>query len=371
MPASAFPVVTDFLSRRQKWRLTLSLSLLYLPILLYLDDWYHSWASLWRNLPLLFVALGVGMGLLFGWLYAAEWLQSRLLRWFGEDFLLELKLPALLLTLGFSLVLAVAFLVALGSILGLLNHVLPLFPELPPGTLPGPDFLALFHRANKSFFLQLMLATFYLLATSRALLRARDFHRRTEQLETENLQAQLAALKNQVNPHFLFNSLSILTSLVHLDADLSEQFVEQLAQAYRYVLEQKDHDLVPLATELKFIEAYAFLLKIRFEEQFELAVEVPAASRARHLPPLTLQLLVENAVKHNQMSSEQPLRVHIACEDGELVVRNTLRRRPAPALASTGLGLLNIQKRYRLVTPLPVRLVEEAGEFVVRLPLLP
>jgi two-component system LytT family sensor kinase len=230
----------------------------------------------------------------------------------------------------------------------------------------------LFHRANNGFFLMLMLSTFYLLATSQALLRVRAFHQRTQQLETENLQAQLSALKNQVNPHFLFNSLSILSSLVHLDADLSEQFIDRLAQAYRYTLEQKDHDLVPLATELDFIKAYTFLLKIRFEEKFDVLLDVAeAAQRHYRIAPLTLQLLVENAVKHNQMSAEHPLCVHIGLEADELVVRNSLQRRPAPVANSTSVGLQNILNRYRLLTARPVQVAEAAGEFVVRVPLLP
>ena len=365
-------VTTPHLTGRQKWRLVLSLSLLYFPILCYLNGWYRDWAAIWHNLLLVVVGLGVALPLLFGWLSAAEWLQKRLFKWFGDDFLLELKLPALLLTLLFSLGLAFAFLVSLGHILGLLNRVVTIFPELAAGALPSGELLALFHRANTSFFLQLMLSTFYLLAISQALLRVRVVHQRAEQLETENLQAQLAALKNQVNPHFLFNSLSILSSLVHLDAELSEQFIDRLAQAYRYTLEQKDHDLVPLATELDFIRAYTFLLKIRFEDQFDVVLTVPESAGLNYrIAPLTLQLLVENAVKHNQMASEQPLRVHIGCEADELVVRNTLQRRPAPAAASTSVGLHNIRNRYRLLTDRPVRVVETAGEFIVHIPLLP
>lgn len=361
------------LSGRQKWRLALSLSLLYFPILLYINspDWHHSWAEIRRALPLLLVSIGVALPLFFVWLNAAVWLQARLFGWFGQDFLLELKLPALLLTLLFSLVLSIAFLVSLANILGQLNRVVPLFPSLPRA-LPSGEYLALFHRANTSFFLMLMLSTFYLLAISQALLRVRAFHQRAEQLETENLHVQLAALKNQVNPHFLFNSLSILSSLVHVDADLSEQFIDRLAQAYRYTLEQKDHDLVPLATELDFIQAYTFLLKIRFEDQFDVVLDVPAAARQHYrIAPLTLQLLVENAVKHNQMSSEQPLGVRIDLAADELVVRNTLQRRPTPAATSTSVGLHNILNRYRLLTPRPVGVAETAGEFVVRIPLLP
>lgn len=128
---------------------------------------------------------------------------------------------------------------------------------------------------------------------------------------------------------------------------------------------------MPLTTELAFTQAYTFLLKIRFESQFEVQLDIaPAAQHRYQVAPLTLQLLVENAVKHNQMSDEQPLHVGICLEGGELVVRNTLRR-PATPTPSTGVGLQNIVNRYRLLTPRPVHVGAVAGEFVVRIPLLP
>lgn len=367
------PPVAYRLPLRKKLQLTLSLSLVYFPILFYINlaDWNHHWDDLRRNLPFFLLALTLTLPLYFVWLNMAEWLQYRIFGWLGNDFLLEMRLPAQLLTLGISLALAATFTAVLGKLLFFLyqaTHQLPLKPA-PPDI--SADFLALYHRANVSFFVMLMLSTLYLLATSQALLHVRASHSRAEQFETEKLQAQLAALKHQVNPHFLFNSLSILSSLVHVDADLSEQFIEQLALAYRYTLEQQAHDLVPLATEVEFIGSYTFLLKIRFEGQMEVRLGIPAAEQHRYLvAPLTLQLLVENAVKHNQMSDEQPLQVSIGLEANDLVVRNTLQRRPASPVTSTGVGLQNIVNRYRLLTPRPVHIAEAAGEFVVRIPLL-
>ncbi len=360
------------LTNRQKWKLALNLFLISYPILFYMfsSDWD---GNVWRELPWLLVHAVTMLPFYFLWLHVAEWLQYRLAERFGEDFMLELKLPAQVILFGLSLVLAVGFLAAWTRVLQVVQTALLTLQGRATHVAYSAEYAGLFDRANNGFFLLLMLSVFYLLTNRQALLRLEAFHRRTEQLENENLQAQLAALKNQVNPHFLFNSLSILSSLVHTDADLAEQFVEQLARAYRYTLEQKDHDLVPLGTELEFIKAYTFLLKIRFEDKFDVLLDISAAAQQSYrVAPLTLQLLVENAVKHNQMSNQHPLCVSIGIEGDELVVRNTLQRRPALlTAASTSVGLPNILNRYRLLTPRPVWAGEVGPQFVVRLPLLP
>lgn len=360
------------LSARQKWKLALSLVIIYFPIHTYLNfpEWHRSWSGLLDSAPLQLLKVVVMLGFYFIWLNLVEWIQQRLFGWFGEDFLLAQKLPAQLATLFVSMVLAAGFMLVYTTLMRGLFHLLPaLRSGRPPGLTPG--HIALHHRANDGFFLMLMLAAFYLVANSRALLRVRAYTARTQQLENENLQARFSALKSQVNPHFLFNSLSILSSLVHVDADLSEQFIDHLSRAYRYTLEQREHDLVPLGTELDFIRAYTFLLKIRFEDKFDVQVAVPEASRqAFRIAPLTLQLLVENAVKHNTMSQQEPLLVHIEQEGDTLVVRNTLQRRPA-SYPSTGVGLDNIHNRYRLLTDRPVDVQVGNRDFVVRIPLLP
>ena len=195
--------------------------------------------------------------------------------------------------------------------------------------------------------------------------------RKTKELEKQQLLSEISLLKTQVNPHFLFNSLSILSSLVKTDPDLSEQFIEQLSRSYRYILEQKDQSLVTLRTELGFIDSYAFLLKIRFENKFNLVINLPDEVLDRYkIAPLTLQLLVENAVKHNRMSVNEPLIVNISCEGNTmLVVKNKLQPRSTPT-KSTGIGLQNIIDRYALLTKRPVWAGETEDQFVVRIPLL-
>jgi len=201
--------------------------------------------------------------------------------------------------------------------------------------------------------------------------RSQEMQVRSEALEKQQLLNEIDLLKTQVNPHFLFNSLSILTSLVHVNADLSEQYIEQLARSYRYILEQKDQMLVTLRTELDFIRSYAFLLKIRFENKFDLQINLPEEDLERlKIAPLTLQLLVENAVKHNRMSVKEPLVIAVSLENEQtLVVKNRLQPRTSPK-TSTGIGLQNIINRYALLTDRPVWAGEREHEFVVNVPLL-
>lgn len=201
--------------------------------------------------------------------------------------------------------------------------------------------------------------------------RSQQLQARSEELEKQQLLNEIALLRTQVNPHFLFNSLSILSSLVHIDANLAEQFIEQLSRSYRYILEQKEHSLVTLRTELEFIKSYSFLLKIRFENKFQLDIQLPDEMLDdKKIAPLTLQLLLENAVKHNRMSEKEPLKVTVVLEAGELlVVKNPVQLR-ATAPVSTGIGLQNIINRYALLTDRPVWAGETDGAFVVKVPLL-
>lgn len=227
-------------------------------------------------------------------------------------------------------------------------------------------------RANYALTLVISLSIFYLILNRRSHFRMRDMELQAEQLKKENALAQFEALKNQVSPHFLFNSLSILSSLVHVDANLSEKFIDQLAKAYRYILEQKDNEVVSLKTELDFLQSYSFLLKIRFEEKFDVQVLVSHDEAEKFaIAPLTLQLLIENCVKHNRMSVKEPMVITIRIEGEYLVVVNPVRPRgEVTLLGSTGIGLANIRDRYQLLTKSPVQ-IDQFGElFTVKVPLL-
>lgn len=191
-----------------------------------------------------------------------------------------------------------------------------------------------------------------------------------EEREKGVAQAQFESLKNQINPHFLFNSLNVLASLVHVDTDLSEKFIDQLARSYRYLLEQKDKDLVPLKTEIDFVHSFTFLLKIRFEEKLRVNVQLDKETMDYYVAPLTLQLLIENAVKHNMISAEIPLVIDIYNEGADfLVVSNNLQLRDK-LLPSTGVGQNNIKSRYKLFTNTEVVFETSNGKYTVRIPFI-
>jgi two-component system, LytTR family, sensor kinase len=190
-----------------------------------------------------------------------------------------------------------------------------------------------------------------------------------EQLERAHAQTRLQALKNQVNPHFLFNSLSVLSSLVQVSAETSDRFIQHLSKAYRYILDQKEVDWVTLKAELDFLDAYFFLLQIRFDKKIRMEKKIAIDPEQYTLPPLSLQLLLENAVKHNRMSNDEPLFINIYTEDGSLIITNNINRREQHE-DSTGIGLENIKSRYAYITDSKIEIRQTDREFKVRIPLL-
>lgn len=371
------------LTNSQKWQLALSVFVIYWPIRLYANGTTFGWFFSLRQLPFWLLEIILSILFFYAWITVTEWLQQYFFKRFrlGEGFLIEFKIPAQIATLVIASALAVSF----NSAFSILWHTLddaveqrlglyheqeprPQRPVRSPGDRQRSRDQR--RRINNGLTVLAMLSAFYLSANRRAFRRLEDVQLQAERLEKENIQAQFAALKSQVNPHFLFNSLSILSSLVYVDADLSEQFISQLSRAYRYILEQKDNERVLLKTELEFIQAYRFLLNIRFENKFDVFINVPEADQVSYsIAPLTLQLLVENVVKHNRMSAKEPLQVHIQLEGECLVVQNNLQPRPQSE-KSTGVGLQNIITRYALLTDKPVWVGENDGSFVVKIPLL-
>jgi LytS/YehU family sensor histidine kinase len=190
----------------------------------------------------------------------------------------------------------------------------------------------------------------------------------TEELKKINLQVQLESLKNQVKPHFLFNSLNTLTGLVEKDAARAVKFIAELSNVYRYLLQSNEKEVVPLAQELQFTQAYVFLLQTRFGAGLSLQVDVPEPFALDLVPPLTLQLLVENAVKHNQVSVRKPLQVCITATDSFLTVQNNKQLKRSAA--STGMGLSNIAAKYRLLNQPDIIILDEESRFTVKVPLI-
>ena len=181
--------------------------------------------------------------------------------------------------------------------------------------------------------------------------------------------ASFDALKNQLDPHFLFNSLNVLTSLIEENPKAATKFTTSLSKVYRYVLEQKNKDLVTLQEELEFAQLYMSLLKMRFEDSIEYNTPQQLENPEAKVVPLSLQLLLENAVKHNMVTPSKRLIITIYEQDGALVVKNNIQPKQV-VKKSSGVGLQNIRQRYQLLTDRPVLISELNNEFVVALPLL-
>ena len=192
--------------------------------------------------------------------------------------------------------------------------------------------------------------------------------KREEEMRAQMLSYQYEALRAQVNPHFLFNSLNVLSSLVYEDQAMAVKFIRQLGDVYRYVLDRKDSEVVTLKEELAFFEQFRSLLMIRFEKGLDVRVEAQAHDD-KYVIPMGLQLLLENAVKHNATTAGSPLVVTVKEEGGYLVVSNNLQLREGDPRVG-GLGLENIKQRYAPLTDQPVRIEHNAENFTVSLPLL-
>lgn len=190
-----------------------------------------------------------------------------------------------------------------------------------------------------------------------------------EHHKTEVVQAQLQNLKNQINPHFLFNNMSVLSSLVYKDQDKAVDFINQLSKVYRYLLDNKDRELVTLEDELIFIRSYTYLLQIRFDTNIKFTIEVENNALQKLVPPMAIQILVENAIKHNEISEELPLSVSIKNNGDVLVVTNNLQLRTNTE-PSSKTGLKNIKDRYHYFTDKPIEVLEIANSFIVKIPLL-
>jgi hypothetical protein len=199
--------------------------------------------------------------------------------------------------------------------------------------------------------------------------RSRYLSVENELLKQEQLQARYEGLKHQLSPHFLFNSLSTLSGLIHDEPTAAGQFVEEMSLVYRYLLRHGELQAVPLREELAFLQSYVYLLQMRFGDGLQLRLDLPEAIQDRLLPPLALQLLVENTVKHNTLTRRQPLTISIEFRaPATLVVRNNRRPRLTPE-PSSGLGLSNLTNRIRILHHKELLVEDTADEFTVYLPL--
>ena len=201
------------------------------------------------------------------------------------------------------------------------------------------------------------------------LLNLRKSVAHNERLEQEMIQSRFEVLKSQVNPHFLFNSLNTLTVMIPAQPDIAVQFVEQMARVFRYSLQHSDEQQVDVATELKVVRSFLFLNEQRFEGKLLVTINIDEQAQQRNIITLSLLMLVENAIKHNEISTPNPLKINIFNENDYLVVSNILQQRIVPG-PSTKVGLDNIKKRYALTTATPVQIDNDHNCFTVKIPLL-
>jgi two-component system, LytTR family, sensor kinase len=219
-----------------------------------------------------------------------------------------------------------------------------------------------------SFFSLMMISGMY--ESKRYVMLWKKTSLENEQLQRENIQSQLDGLKSQVNPHFLFNSLNTLVNIIPEHPETAVRFVKKLSKVYRYILEIRDTQTTPLSNELDFIKAYMFLLKERFGEN--ISVQIASNTEGgleREIVPLSLQILFENAIKHNIISTAQPLLIEVSIENDRLIVKNNLQRKNQ-VQEGTGVGLENIKNRYRLICNKEVDIIVTQQSFMVSLPLL-
>lgn len=187
-------------------------------------------------------------------------------------------------------------------------------------------------------------------------------------MREENLKYQYRTLKTQVNPHFLFNSLNVLSEIIYVDVKRADCYIQKLSGIYRYILDHEKTDLIALEQELEFVRQYFSLQQERDEDKIRLEVEVEDAEKYQ-IVPISLQILVENALKHNLASKENPLEISIRRENDFIIVSNRMQRKNRLDI-SLGTGLANLKERVRLITGKKLIIKEGNSVFEVQLPIV-
>ncbi|WP_303311807.1 sensor histidine kinase [Hymenobacter sp. BT730] len=354
-PALCLPETTlPALRASRKW-LRLLVLLVLLSVVITAFTCNHCWGDWKRQLITFCITFAYSAGL---WLtngFAVNWL-NRYASW------KENLIKRLLLTLLVSLFGSLLVIVAINAVYRMI-----LLDATLASLVAAPAW-------ERYAFPLLITVICSLVMHSRSfLLSWREALLRNERLQKEMAQAEAETLRQQLDPHFLFNSLNALTSLVEEEPQLAVRFIRQLSQVYRYVLDARGREVVSLRDELEFAESFLFLQRIRYGEALQVTLPTPDSVPPQAVvPPLSLQLLIENALKHNVATASQPLQLRIELDESgrQLRVQNTLRpRRVAPG-ESMGIGLPNLTARYRHLTQQPVQVVRSDAEFVVTLPVL-
>jgi hypothetical protein len=214
-----------------------------------------------------------------------------------------------------------------------------------------------------------LLVSYWLFNWIKSLIKKQENKIKVQKIIAGTANAKFESLKNQIDPHFLFNSLNVLSSLIEENPENAQRFTTSLSKVYRYVLEQKDKELVPIEEELVFAKTYMDLLKMRFENSLSYELPFENIDVEAKVVPLSLQLLLENAVKHNVISTQQPLHVLIFIEDDYLVIQNNFQKKQV-LQEGQGLGLDNIISRYGIITNRKVKIEQTKETYTVRIPIL-
>ena len=238
------------------------------------------------------------------------------------------------------------------------------FINLEVSQLKLPLKLALTYGTRINLFLHILNAIFYYIN------QYKNKQLESEELKRINSQAQLQAIKNQVNPHFLFNNLNVLSTLVMQESPEANTFIEEFSKVYRHVLNAQQHELITLKEELEFINPYIYLLQKRFPESIFIHIDIPSEYLAYYIIPVAVQMLVENAIKHNITSRQKPLHIFLSVDEKKrLTVLNNLQLKTVTD-ESMHIGLDNIAKRYELITGKPIDVEKTSSNFLVSLPLI-
>jgi two-component system, LytTR family, sensor kinase len=187
--------------------------------------------------------------------------------------------------------------------------------------------------------------------------------------ERHQLELQFESLKSQISPHYLFNCLNTISSLLYKDSRLAEEFIRRMADTFLYVVSNQKQKLVSLSEEVDFVKAYCFLLQVRFEQNLKLEINLPANVMSSKIPPLALQMLVENAIKHNRISKDSTLMIYIAAPDNTHITVTNNKTKPLQSVVSFKVGLTNIKERYKFFTDKEL-IVQDNEKFSVQLPVL-
>ncbi|MEO5892625.1 MAG: histidine kinase [Ferruginibacter sp.] len=261
--------------------------------------------------------------------------------------------------------------------LGLLAYVLIMVAAITIIFL-GYDYIGFFgYEINWNTYLKVLMVGILCNVLATSLNEGASFYEKwrvmvdeAENLKKENLQSQLEGLKGQVNPHFLFNSLNSLSSLIADEPEKAEKFLDEMSKVYRYLLRNNEEGLATLDKEMQFIQSYFHMLKTRYGEGLDMEIRINDQYLNYLVPPLTLQMLVENAVKHNMILKDSPLQILImTTNSGKLVVSNNLQRK-GRNVNSNKVGLSNIAKKYELMREEEIAVQDDGKEFSVAIPLI-